>query len=59
MSHKKTADKLMSFTWQFSTINLNLDLTLALRREISICSVFLLHNNSANANPLLSKENLL
>lgn len=43
----------MNFILLFSTIHLNL--TLALVREISICSVFLLQNNLNNANPLLNR----
>lgn len=29
---------------------------MALEREISICSVFLVHNNSSNAVPLLNRQ---
>lgn len=51
---QKTSDKFHELYLQFSTIHLNL--TLALGKEISICSVFLLHNNSNNANPLVNRQ---
>lgn len=44
----------MNFILQFSTMYLNL--TLALVKEISICSVFLIHYNSNNANPLVNRQ---
>lgn len=50
---QKTSDKFHELYLQFSTIH-HLNLTLALGKEISICNVFLLHNNSNNANPLVN-----